>query len=170
MINVGLSNATSYAYRGLNVDSVFTERVIKKNGRKMTPMQVLKKTKFKKVYIMFGVNETGWAYSDIFIEKYGKIIDEVREVNPSATIYVQEIFPVSKKVSKEHDYVKNKKIKEYNKLLRKMAKEKKVYYIDTASAVELSDGSLPEDAAVDGIHLNRDGCKEWLKYLQTHTI
>lgn len=170
MINVGLSNATSYAYRGLNVDTVFTERVIKKNGRKMTPMQALKKTKFKKVYIMFGVNETGWAYSDIFIEKYGKIIDEVRKVNPSATIYVQEIFPVSKKVSKEHDYVKNKKIKEYNKLLRKMAKKKKVYYIDTASAVELSDGSLPEDVAVDGIHLNRDGCKEWLKYLQTHTI
>lgn len=169
-LNTGLSNATSFAHMGLMVDTVFTRPLINVNGEKVPVMDALKKTAFSKVYIMLGVNETGWAYSSVFVKKYGEIVDAIREINPEAVIYLQEIMPVSQKVSNTHSYVKNPKIMEYNQLLRQLAEEKQVYYIDTASAVAGADGTLPEDAAPDGIHLARAYCQRWLDYLMTHTV
>lgn len=170
LLNTGLSNAISYTQKGLMVDTVFTSPVVNKNGSKLPVMEALETTDFSKVYIMFGVNETGWPYNDVFIEDYSKIIDKIKTINPSAIIYVQEILPVSNTVSSTHSYIRNEKINEFNSLLREMAEEKQVYYIETASAVSSADGSLPEEAAVDGIHLKKDYCEKWLDYLKTHTV
>lgn len=169
-LNTSLSNATSFAHMGLMVDTVFTRPLVNVNGEKVPVIDAMKKAEFSKVYIMLGINETGWAYSSIFIQKYGEIIDAIREINPDALIYVQAILPVSQKVSSTHSYVKNPKITEYNQLLLQLAEEKQVYYIDTASAVAGEDGSLPDDAAPDGIHLVRAYCQRWLDYLMTHTV
>lgn len=170
ILNCGLSNTTSYAYKGLMVDTVFTKPVINKNGQKVSVMDALKSTPFSKVYIMLGINETGWVYSHVFQNKYGEMIDGIREINPEAEIYIQEIMPVSGKVSSTHSYITNSKINEYNGLLRELAEEKQVYYIDTGSAVASADGSLLNDAASDGIHLVKDYCEKWLDYLKTHTV
>lgn len=167
--NTGLSNTTSYTYKGLMVDTVFTKPVIRRGENKVSVMDALKTTSFSKIYIMFGINENGWPYNDVFINKYEKIIDAVRDINPDAVIYVQEIMPVTNQVSATHSYIRNGKIAEFNRLLRQMAQEKQVYFIDTASAVAASDGSLPADAAADGIHLKKDYCKKWLDYLKSHT-
>lgn len=168
-LNTGLSNATSFAHMGLMVDTVFTRPLFNVNGEKVPVIDALKATDFSKVYIMLGINETGWAYSSIFVQKYGDIVDAIREINPDAVIYIQAIMPVSQRVSDTHSYIKNAKISEYNQLLQQLAEEKQVYYIDTASAVAGPDESLPEDAAPDGIHLVRSYCRKWLDYLMTHT-
>lgn len=168
--NTGLSNTTAYTYKGLMVDTVFTKPVIRRGENKVSVMDALKTTSFSKIYIMFGINENGWPYNDVFINKYAKIIDAVREINPDAVIYVQEIMPVTNQVSATHSYIRNGKIAEFNRLLRQMAQEKQAYFIDTASAVAASDGSLPADAAADGIHLKKDYCKKWLDYLKSHTV
>lgn len=170
ILYTGLTNAISYTNKGLTVDTVFTKPVINKNGDKISVMDALRQTDFSKVYIMLGINETGWPYNNIFIEKYEKIIDEIKAINPDATIYVEEILPVTDKVSQTHSYVKNEKIKEYNALIRQMAEEKKIYYIDTGKAVADTNGSLPENAAIDGIHLKKSYCEKWLEYLKTHTV
>ena len=31
-------------------------------------------------------------------------------------------------------------------------------------------GELPAEASKDGVHLRGDWCKQWLAYLQTHTV
>ena len=167
--NTGLSNTTAYTYKGLMVDTVFTKPVIRRGENRVSVMDALKTTSFSKIYIMFGINENGWPYNDVFIHKYEEIIDAVREINPDAVIYVQEIMPVTNQVSATHSYIRNGKIAEFNRLLCQMAQEKQVYFIDTASAVAASDGSLPADAAFDGIHLKKDYCKKWLDYLKSHT-
>lgn len=170
ILYTGLSNAISYTHKGLMVDTVFTSPVINKNGEKISVMDALRQTDFSKVYIMLGINETGWPYNSIFIEKYGKIIDEIKAINPKAIIYVQEILPVTNNVSQTHSYVKNEKINEFNVLIRQMAEEKQIYYIDTGNAVSDTNGCLPEDAAIDGIHLKQPYCEKWLDYLKTHII
>lgn len=170
ILNTGLTNATAFAHKGLKVDTVFTDEVINLNGYKVTVMEALRATSFEKVYIMLGINETGWPYSDIFIEKYGEIIDGIKETNPEATIYVQQILPVANSVSSTHRYIKNSKIDEFNELISAMAAEKGIYYIDTAEAVSGPDGSLPEEAATDGIHLKKSYYQKWLEYLMTHTV
>lgn len=170
ILNMGLSNAINYTNKGLMVDTVFTKPAINKNGAKLSVMEALKETDFTKVYIMLGINETGWPYNDIFIERYGKVIDAIKEINPNAIIYVQGIMPVANSVSSSHRYIKNQKINEFNSLIIEMAEEKQIYYIDTVSPVAASDGSLPEDAATDGIHLKKAYCEKWLDCLKTHTI
>lgn len=170
MLYTGLSNATAYTHKGLMVDTVFTDPVINMGGEKTSVMGALGKTSFSKVYIMFGINETGWPYSNLFIEKYSAIIDEIKKNNSKALIYVQSILPVSQKVSFSHRYVKNTKINEYNLLIQQMAEKKGVYYINSAESVAAPDGYLPEEAASDGIHLKKDYCDKWLEYLKTHTI
>ena len=169
-INTGLSNATFFAHQGLMVDEVYTKEVVTVDGKKTTVMDALARTSFSKVYIMLGINETGWVYEDIFIEKYGDIIDGIRAINPDAVIYVQSILPVSQEVSETHSYIKNERISTYNQLLQEMAEEKGVYFVNVAEAVTGSDGSLPADLATDGIHLKKAPCETWLTYLREHTV
>lgn len=165
----GLSNITCYAYKGLTTESVFTSEVIYKDGKKMTAMDALRETDFAKVYIMLGINETGWPKAEAYPQYYGKIVDAIREIRSDAVIYAMSIIPVSKTVSETHEYAKNDKINLYNELLRGMCAEKEVFYIDL-SFMAGEDGALPEGAARDGIHVGYDLCKEWLTYLRTHTI
>ena len=83
ILNTGLTNATAHVHKGLTVDTVFTEPVINKDGQKLSVMDALKSTQFSKVYIMLGINETGWVYSQIFQSKYGDIIDGIRRSIPA---------------------------------------------------------------------------------------
>lgn len=166
----GLSNTTVYAHKGLMVDTVFTSPVIDMAGSKISVMDALERSEFTKVYVMLGVNETGWPYDSVFIDKYKTLIEKIKKINPDASIYVQSILPVSSKVSSTHSYVKNEKIDQYNELIQAMTKEEKVYYVNVREAVADKNGALPEEAAVDGIHLKKDYCLKWLEYLKTHTI
>ena len=170
ILYTGLSNATVYANQGLMVDTVFTSPVIQMDGQRLSVVEALKRTAFKKVYIALGINETGWAYESIFIDKYQKLIQEIQAINPQAILYIQEIMPVTAQTSQTHSYVKNDKIQRYNELLAKLAEEMGVYYIDTGAAVADDSGCLPEDAAIDGIHLKKPYCDKWLDYLKTHTV
>lgn len=170
ILYTGLSNTTVYANQGLMVDTVFTSPVIQMDGQKLSVVEALRRTEFKKVYIMLGINETGWAYESIFIDKYKALIEEIQSINPQAIIYIQEIMPVTAETSRTHSYVKNDKIQRYNELLVKLAEEMGVYYIDTGAAVADASGCLPEAAAIDGIHLKKPYCDKWLDYLKTHTV
>lgn len=171
ILNNGLVAKTiEYTHKGLTVDRIFTEKVINKNGKKLTIVEALKETSFSKVYIMLGINETGWVYSDMFINKYIEIINEIKKINPKCTIYIQSIIPVTEKVSNTHKYLKNTKIAQYNSLIEKMATEQKVYYLDVQKAVVSQNGSLPEEASTDGIHLNKEYCEKWFEYLKKHVI
>lgn len=166
----GLSNITCFASRGLNVDTVFTEPVINLNGSSVTAVEALKNTSFSKLYLMFGINETGWLYESYFIDGYGDIIDAAKQTNPNAVIYIQSILPVSKTVSDSNGSVNMERINYYNSLLRQLAEEKGVYFVNCGEAMTNSEGYLPEDAATDGIHLGVEYCEIWLDYLKTHTV
>lgn len=166
----GIENGRSLTHKGLKVDTIFTNPVINKNGEKISVMDALKTENFSKVYIMLGLNETGWPYSNLFIEKYTEVIKSIKAINQDAIIYVQSILPVSEKTSKTHDYVKKEKIDEYNTLIKKMCAETEVYYINVAEVMMNDSGYLPETASTDGIHLSKEYCVKWLEYLKTHSV
>lgn len=166
----GLSNVNALASKGLMVDTVFNKQVIKMDGRRLTVSEALKKSSFDKVYIMLGMNELGWVYSEKYIEKYENIIDCIREVDSDAVIYVQSILPVSQKKSQNDKIYNNDNINNYNKLLIKMCARKQTYYVNVREDIENQDGCLPQDAALDGVHLNKVYCVKWYDYLKTHTV
>lgn len=163
-----MGKATFYAYKGLMVDTAFTKQVINEGGQKLTVIDALRRHKFGKVYIMLGLNELGWASEDVFIKRYGKLVDEIKKIEPSSKIYVQSILPVSKEKSDKGIYT-NERIRLYNRLIKEMCAQKGVKYLDVYHAVVDSSGALPADAAADGVHLKMEYCKKWANYLRTHT-
>ena len=165
----GLPNATFYATQGLMVDTFFSKKFVKAGGGKITIPEAMKNQTFKKFYIMLGVNELGWAYEKVFIQKYGEVVDKVKELQPDAKIYVQSILPVTKAKSDGDAIYNNTKISRYNELIEQMCREKGVTYLHVADAVGLDNGALPAGSATDGVHLNREYCYKWLDYLKTHT-
>lgn len=169
MMYAEVNNATYYTYKGLSVDTVATKEFIPgPDGSKQTVMDALKNRQFAKVYVMLGVNELGWAYPNIFIERYGRLIDAVKANNPGAIVYVQSILPVSQVKAGDAVY-NNENINKFNALIQAMVQEKQVYYVNPAEAV-MQDGWLAADAATDGVHLNKKYCIIWRDYLMTHTV
>lgn len=168
---VGLSKATTYAYVGLMVNTVFTENIVNDGGSSITVMDAARKyTNWNKVYIMLGTNEIGWQNNDYFVQKYGEIIDELRKIKPNAEIYIQSILPVGIEHGDDDIYYNMPKINTYNPLLQKLAEEKKVYYVNVSEIMLGSNGFLYADASNDGVHINKAYCEKWLEYLKTHTI
>jgi len=151
------------------VDTFFTKKVVGSGENKMTIPDAMKQQTFKKVYIMLGVNELGWSYEDVFIQKYGELVDEVKKLQPEATVFIQSILPVSKAKSDRDKVYNNMKIDRYNELIQKMAEKKGVVYLNVAEAVGLDSGALPEEASTDGVHLNKEYCLKWMDYLKSHT-
>ena len=164
-----LKNATYYTYKGLKVDTVFTEPCIDEGGTKMTVMDAISLHQYNRVYISLGINELGWVSTDIFIEDYGKIIDTLKETQPNATIYVQAILPVSQKKSEQDKIYNNPRINEFNTLLEQMAADKGVVYLPVNTAVMDETGSLPVGASTDGVHPNIDYCRKWVAYLDENS-
>lgn len=160
---------TAYVHKGLTVASAYTAKVIRQDGEDLSVMEALARTRYNRVYLMFGINETGWISNDIFISDYKQIIDDIKAQNPSAQIYIQSVLPVSEAVSDSGGYVRNDKIAEYNKRLEQLATDEGVTFVNVAEAVS-TDGVLPDDAATDGIHLDKEYCEKWLSYLEAHTL
>ena len=136
---------------------------------KITIPDAMKNQTFKKVYIMLGVNELGWASENTFIARYGSLLDGIREAVPDAVIYVQSILPVSKEKSDSSVYT-NSRIQLYNSLIVQMCEEKGAVYLNVAEAVQDESGALPAEATVDGIHLKRPYYEKWKDYIMTHTV
>lgn len=167
----GIKGALYMADVGMNVGEFFDREAFLVDGKMYTMAEAIAKKKYDKVYIMFGINEVGWIYEDIFIEDYAAIIEEVRKAQPDALIYIQSVLQCTKEKAEEDEVFGKKRINYYNRLLRKLAKKEKVYFLDINEVlVEEETGILPDDASPDGVHLNYKYCRKWMKYLKTHTV
>lgn len=170
MLYGGLSNAAFYTHKGLMVNTIFTKEAVKDGDQKITIMKALEKHKFRKVYVMLGVNELGWVYEQVFIQRYGELVDELKRLQPDAVIYIQSIMPVSQSRSQNDKVFNNERIRLYNSLIVEMCREKGVQYLNVSEAVQDENGVLPAEATTDGIHLKPAYCVKCGDYLKSHTV
>ena len=167
LMYAGLKDVQDYTNVGLMVDTAITKKFITNDdGEKITILDDLKKRNINTIYIMLGINELGWIYSEIFINKYEELINKIYEVKPNCEIILQSIIPVTATKSKNDKVYNNNKILEYNKLIKDMADRKGIKYIDLCPALTAENGCLPEEASTDGIHLNKEYCIKWLNCLK----
>lgn len=166
LINTGLPDATVYAVRGLAVDNIYTKKFVPNgSGSKETIMDALKHNSFRKIYIMLGVNELGWAFDYLFIEQYATVIEDIKKLQPDAEIVIQSIIPVTAEKSRGDKIYNNPKIYEYNELIMQMAEEQDATYADLTPAFSDANGALPAEGSVDGVHLTKSYYEKWLDYL-----
>ena len=118
---------------------------------------------------MLGINELGWYNLDKFVEYYGNIVDLLRETHPEAEIYIISILPVGAKAAKSSDMLNNDRVQMFNERIQGMCADKQVYFVNGFEALA-SNGSLPDDASPDGIHMQPSYCHKLTDYLLTHTV
>ena len=169
LMYTGLNDVINYTNVGLMVVTAITKKFITNDeGEKITILEDLENRNIDTVYIMLGINELGWVYSSIFIKNYEELIDKIREVKPDCEIIIQSIIPVTKTKSDNDSIYNNKKISEYNALIKEMSDRKKIKFVNLVPVLADEKGNLPENASPDGVHLNKEYCLKWLECLKNN--
>lgn len=162
-----LPGAACYYRVGLNVNSVF-EQPMTQGGDTETPViELLKNKDFSHIIFFFGENELGWSNREAFIEEYTEVIETARSYCPDAVIYLSAIPPVSAEVSEQNENnTNNTSIQACNEEIKQIAADNDAVYVDAFSTLAGEDGSLPDDAAADGIHPAEEYTQKWAELLK----
>ncbi len=118
-----VDNADVYSYIGMNVATVFDQKLDK---HKKPMLDEMLSKDYKTIFIMFGMNEVGWSYPDIFTDDYAELGE---------------------------DGMNSEAIAKFNKLIQKVAKEHNASYLNVNSYLKNEYGFLDEDDSPDGCHL-----------------
>ncbi len=163
------SGARVYANKGLSVSSVHTSAFVHSDAGNVTVLDAMRADpSYDSVYICLGINELGWQYIEVYTTKYTALITAIREINPSADIYIEGLLPVTENRSASDEIFNNPRIKLFNDALLELAKTLGVHYLNVSEMFDESGGALPPDASTDGIHLNKDYCVKWFNYILEH--
>jgi len=113
----------------------------------------------EKIFIMIGTNDlaAGRTVLDI-IDNYKLIIRRIRENSPETQIYIQSVLPTLDDV---HTTRKNSDIMKINEQLKKIARKRKLTYIDLFSYFATPENDLDMTYSIDGLHLNGEGYLLW---------
>lgn len=160
------------ANQSVGVDQIARGKAVYMTAKgKITLDAALKNKKPKKIYIMLGMNGMPGYSNDAQIGYYEQVLDKLIKKYPKAIIYVQSVTPVTSKKSDSDKNLNNVKITKFNTMLKKLAKEKKVYYLDVASALKTKYGNLKKEyAGGDGVHFQKEGHEVMLEYYRYHAV
>ncbi|MGI6029457.1 MAG: GDSL-type esterase/lipase family protein [Candidatus Heteroscillospira sp.] len=122
---------------------------------------------YGKIYILLGINEIGYDV-DYFIGLYQDMLDDIREKQPDAELYIMGLTPVSAYKSANSDTFNMDRVRSYNDALRQLAADNSGWYVDLCAGLAGSDGYLPSNVTTDGVHFAAEHYKVWLDYLKTH--
>lgn len=172
----GIRGTTFLSYKGITVFDVMErtdKKVVEIDGEKYTILDALGKAQYKKVYVALGVNELGYLDSGKFAEEYGKLIDEIRRLQPDAEIYIQALVPVNPDKCEQYhqpSWLNNETMDLYNTALKALCTEKQVIFLNISEVMVDENGILPAEATSDGLHFTKSWYQKWLDYLMTHTV
>lgn len=114
----------------------------------------------KNIYLMMGLNDSVFVKSEEkFKQRYEAMLSALQEKFPNSTIYLQGIFPVSKALdTKEDARVNNTKINSFNKVVKSIASERGLTYLDFSYLLDENQDYFEPD----GLHLKSSFHKVWL--------
>lgn len=166
-MNCDKAKADFYASQGLNISSALTDQVISlENGNMGTVIEAASQKPYNRIFIMFGINELGWPNPQTFVDDYVDIVTRVKAAQPGAQVYIQSVLPVSASAMFENEVFTNENIDAFNEqYVKQVATLTGSTYLDLGSYFKDATGSLPEDAAADGIHFVREYCIRWIDLL-----
>lgn len=170
-IHTGLSAADFFTDVGLMVNEARTEeKIALPDGSRGTVLDALGTRQYRRIYLMFGVNELGWDADSVFRDDYVELLEDIAALQPDAVLYVQTIFPVTKSKSQGDKVYNNDNVRRFNERIREAAEEAGAVLVETAALFDDGEGNLPEEAAGDGVHLTHSYYLQWLDYLREVSV
>ena len=116
-----------------------------------------------KIFLMIGINNLLFDVPSNIAREYEKLVNELTNRCPDATIYIQSVLPINNKV--RNLIQENKEIVQLNKFIIKIAERHQIEYIDLHSKFKDDEGNLNINYTADGIHLNGNGYLLWASTL-----
>ncbi len=167
--------ATFYSAVGLSINQLNTKKVIKvSSDTSYTVMEAIENDgrDYKRVYMMFGLNELGWGYPSVFVRSVRTAIEQISVLCPNAEFCIMGIMPISadKSVSIYTGPIANSRIREFNTLLLCLASDIGGWYLDTYNLFADAEGNLPDGFAADGIHMYSEQNKKIISYISSHAF
>ena len=121
----------------------------------------------RRVILSFGTNNAGGTTTKDFIKNYETAIAAIEKSYPHCDIIVESILPVKK--NRSYPDIKKEDIDEFNLALAKMCKDKGYMFLNSAEIFKGKDGYAKNKYfSNDGIHMNTDGYKALLEYVENH--
>ena len=165
----GIRNATFYAKTSMTIYKMLDSRVeTTKDVR--TVREGLQNHRFRKIYLMVGLNEVGVGNTDYFINAYREVVQEIRTMQPGALIYIQGIMHVSGHLDRKGGVFNNETINRRNEALAALAEEMHAVYLDVNEAYDDEYGNLPASYTADDVHLKANHYDLWHEYYKTHAV
>lgn len=126
----------------------------------------LKKVAPVRIFMMYGMNDlTIWGDEGEFKESYLNLINKVREIQPNSEIVLLSILPVTDAASKRQPVLSKDRISEYNEVIKEIAEENSLIFLDVTSLITSNDIYEP-----DGVHVKAVFYGRFLDYIKAEFI
>lgn len=123
-----------------------------------------------KVILLIGINDMASGRSnEKILRNIESIVLKIKKNRPYAKIYVESVYPLSKKPD-SHPYreIGNKKIQSLNKNIKDMCIKHNLTYINVYDSLTDEKGYLKDKYTEDGLHLNGLGYHKVTKVLNKY--
>ena len=149
-----------FASVGMSVYNVEDEEVSVPNVGKVTLDQLLSNREYDTIYLMLGINELGYDM-DQTVDVYGKLVEAISKSQPNAKIMIQANLHVTQEKSRNHDYITNERIDEFNDKTAGLADGKNIFYLDANPEYDDENGAMSPEVTSDGAHLYAKYYEQW---------
>ncbi|MDE7131101.1 MAG: hypothetical protein K2O65_04785 [Lachnospiraceae bacterium] len=167
----GLEEADFYCDSGMMIFKLLEEKVTyQKTGDKVDLNQVLQEKQYGKIYIMLGMNELGYGNTEMYLEQYRKVLNQIKEWQPQAIIYVMANLHVSREKNNLETEFNNININDKNAASAQLANGTDIFYLDVNPLFTDRDGFLNADLSFDGVHLYAQHYDVWREFLLEHAV
>ena len=168
----GLDGADFYCDSGMTIFKLLEPEGVtyQKTGNKVDLSQVLQQKQYGKIYIMLGMNELGYGNTDMYLDKYREVVEQIREWQPDAIIYVMANLHVSREKNNLETEFNNININDKNAASAFLANGTDIFYLDANPLFTDSEGFLNEELTFDGVHLYAQHYDKWRDFLTEHAV
>jgi len=119
-----------------------------------------------KIFLMMGINDLGENKSISEIaDNYWELVNKVTQKCSNVEFFLISILPVDNNRWKNLGLTPTN-INTVNKLIKDIAKDFNAKYLNIAPAFADKSGYLNNIFTTDGLHLSKDGYKEWKKEIE----
>ena len=125
----------------------------------------------KKIFLLIGINDISHKLSaEQIASNYERLVDRIISGSPQTKLYLQSIMPINNDFKRYKNLFGTEKvIVETNVLIKKIATEKGVAFIDlTNTLADETTGKLKVEFTNDGLHLTGNGYKAWVEKIRPY--
>lgn len=168
----GLDGADFYCDSGMMIFQLLEPEGVtyQKTGKKEDVSLVLQQKQYGKIYLMLGMNELGYGNTQMYLDKYREVVEQIRAWQPDAIIYIMANLHVSKAKNNMETEFNNININDKNAASASLANGTDIFYLDANPLFTDEEGFLKEELTFDGVHLYAQHYDVWREFLLEHAV